>query len=148
MIGRGHPNDETTTRYHKIAAILQTDNYAHFHHTIPKTSLPRPPYATSAALVRRHVPPGGLTQVNMREYTEDDMIAELRALGITNENIPEYRKHRLIDYFLTYKEEQMKKLEKAEEVIIPDKKCLNNYQHQQVWMLDIRVSNIRRLLVH
>ena len=110
------------TRYHKIAAILQTDNYAHFHHTIPKTSLPRPPYATSAALVRRHVPPGGLTPVNMREYTEDDMIAELRALGITNENIPEYRKHRLIDYFLTYKEEQMKKLEKAEEVIILDKK--------------------------
>ena len=99
MIGRGLPYDEKTTRYHKITAILQTDSYAPFHHTIPKTSLPRPPSATSAAVVRRHVPPGGLTQVNMREYTEDDMIAELRALGLTNVKMPDNLKNRLIDYF-------------------------------------------------
>ena len=50
---------------------------------MPTTSPPPPPTQTqsvvAASVVIWHVPLGGLTLANLREYTEDEVDAELRA---------------------------------------------------------------------
>ena len=50
---------------------------------IPKTQPPQPlVVVAAAAVVRRPVPPGGLTLDNIRDYTDDEFGAELRELGL------------------------------------------------------------------
>ena len=61
---------------------------------IPKTSPQSPQSAAAAAAVV--VPPRGLTLTFLRDYTDDQIDAELRTLGITMWHMPAYRQTRLI----------------------------------------------------
>ena len=95
MISRRLPYDENLSKQHKILQILRYDS-EHRRSGIAQPVLPvitktSPPYRQSVAadsVVRRPVSPGGLPISNMREYTEDELDAALRALGIKRGHLP------------------------------------------------------------
>ena len=71
---------------------------------MPEASEPAVESAAAAAIVRRPLPPGGLTLQVMRDYSEDEVDAELRALGIYTGNTRIHdKKIMIVNYYDNHK---------------------------------------------
>ena len=89
---------ETTTRAQKIIRILRYDFDRNQPAGVPRTmlkipqtassqdipqTLSQPSSAAAAAVERRPIPPSGLTLAILQDYSNDELDAELDALGVT-----------------------------------------------------------------
>ena len=102
------PNIESTTRAQNIIRILRYDLDRNQPAGVPRTMLNIPQTASSlnipqtlsppssaaaaaAAVKRRPIPPSGLTLAVLQDYSNDELDAELDALGLTY--APNLRRH-------------------------------------------------------
>ena len=103
MLSRGLQSDQHLSKHQRILLILRHDTD---HRTgitqpvLPKTSPPKaPPAADATAVEHRPVPQGGLTLSVLRDYSDDEIDAELRDLGINHPaNLRRHAKINMILY--------------------------------------------------
>ena len=90
MMMRNLPYGPDTTKAYKVRNILQHDDddkgtgaSQSSYLIVPPSEVIHQPAADAAAAVeRRPIPIGGLTMHNLKDYSEDRLDAERRALGI------------------------------------------------------------------
>ena len=101
MLSRGLQYDGNVSKKQHVLLILRYDTDRRPGITEPCILKTSPKAAAAAAAVeRRPVPQGGLTLQVLRDYTDDDIDAELRPLGINHPS--NLSRHAQINLILNY----------------------------------------------